>query len=248
MRKVNILLMAGRGNRFKVNGFKNPKPFININGKHMFVNVILNAFKPDLWIIISLKKHSEKFNIGSILKKNKIRNFKLIELSNVPNGQAKSALKAKKYLNNDDIITIFPCDGISYFKFLDIKKYLKKNHIIVITRKPEIYNLNTPKQFGWVTSNKNLINQIYCKSKPKNIANSSVIVGIFVFRNKKIMISSFEKMLKNKAKINNEYYIDESLKSSIILNYKLYNYQIDKFISTGTPDELKLNSEKYKWN
>ena len=56
----------------------------------------------------------------------------------------------------------------------------------------------------------------------------------------------FEKMLKNKAKINNEYYIDESLKSSIILNYKLYNYQIDKFISTGTPDELKLNSEKYK--
>ena len=88
MRKINILLMAGHGSRFINYGIKTPKPFILINNKPMFINVIKNTFKPDLWIIVCLKKHVIDNNLEFILKQNQVNNYKLVKLNEVTNGQA----------------------------------------------------------------------------------------------------------------------------------------------------------------
>ena len=50
MVKNNIVLMSGKGQRFKDEGYKNPKPLISLEGKTIIEKVINNFPHTDKWI------------------------------------------------------------------------------------------------------------------------------------------------------------------------------------------------------
>ena len=64
--KVNIVIqMAGNGSRFAKAGYKNPKPFIDVNGKPMIQRVMDNlAFENDnyeiSYFLIAKQEHLNK--------------------------------------------------------------------------------------------------------------------------------------------------------------------------------------------
>ena len=60
VRKINLIPMAGEGIRFKIKGFKIPKPLILINGIPMFVKATKSLPKADKYIFICLKRHINK--------------------------------------------------------------------------------------------------------------------------------------------------------------------------------------------
>ena len=69
MRKVNLIPMAGSGQRFIDKGYSVPKPLIDVNGLPMVVRAAQSLPEADRWIFICRRDHIEHYKIDKIIKK-----------------------------------------------------------------------------------------------------------------------------------------------------------------------------------
>jgi len=239
MKKVNIIAMAGSGQRFIDKNFKTPKPLIIINNKPMFYYASKSLPPSNKNIFICKKKitfnSKFKYYLSKFFAKNKV-----IDIKKKTNGQATTCKKASKYLKDDDIITYGSCDYSFNFNIKKFNQLIKFNDLIVFVNKPKIENIINFKEYGWVKKERNnFIQRIKCKNKISNKPqNDYVIIGCFTFKNKKIFHHCYNEMVKKKDKINNEYYMDIVAKYALKLKYNVKYILVKNFKSYGNPREL----------
>ena len=56
----------------------------------------------------------------------------------------------------------------------------------------------------------------------------------------KIFMRAFKKMIKNRNKINNEYYVGNSINQLINENYNVIPFEVEQYICLGTLQDLKV--------
>ena len=99
-----VLPMAGRGSRFREEGYTESKPFINVNGRYMIEHVIQNlGIKFDSnfkFIIICQKADYEKYDFNFINKLIGHDNVEIITLDKTTEGAACTLLTAKDFIDN----------------------------------------------------------------------------------------------------------------------------------------------------
>jgi len=246
MRKVNLVPMAGTGLRFKKAGFKKPKPLININNIPMFVHSVKNLPKCDLLIFICLRSHVKKFKIDKYIKYY-FPKSKIIILKRKTEGQALTCLKAEKYLNYNDCLTIGSCDyGMKYSNKI-FKSRIKSSDLVVWTFKDVASIKKNPNAYGYVKSIKNdFISKTTCKKVLSNKPwEDDAIIGTFTFKKAKTFIDKTKLLIKKKIKVNNEYYLDSLINFFINSKLTAKKFKVSKFEGWGTPFELK-NYKKNK--
>ena len=72
MRRVNLIPMAGAGQRFVDAGYKVPKPLIEIEGLPMVVKAAKTLPPADQWIFICKEEHIRENGIDKLLNSHKI--------------------------------------------------------------------------------------------------------------------------------------------------------------------------------
>ena len=241
MIKVNVIAMAGVGKRFLDRGIKVPKPLIPVNGKPMFLYAALSLPVSNKFFFICNKKLLSKSYIRKIIKEN-FKKKKIISVNKTTSGQAITCDLATKYIKKNDVITFGSCDYKYNFNYKKYKRLLKISDVIIFVYKPKKYNLENPRDYGWIKiKNKNAIRKITCKhTASRNPKKDYVIVGSFTFKNKKIFKNSLQKMIKEKDKVNNEYYMDIVAKYAQKLGYKVNYCLVNNYKSFGTPQNIKL--------
>ena len=75
-----------------------------------------------------------------------------------------------------------------------------------------------------------------------------MIIGTFAFQSKSIFIKLTNDLIKNKEKINNEYYLDMVFKLAVEKKYNIKNIQVETYYSWGTPNELLDWKKKFEKN
>ena len=65
-----------------------------------------------------------------------------------------------------------------------------------------------------------------------------MLVGSFIFKNKKVLDDCIKYIFKRKIKTSNEYYIDNAASVSSKIGYKLGEVIVNKYISWGSHREL----------
>lgn len=231
--------MAGNGQRFIDEGYKVPKPLININGKPMVVLSAECLPKADLWIFICRKNHIDEFKIDKVLKDFFPKSI-IISIDYLTEGQASTCLLAKDYLLPNDILTIGACDNSMVYNLNDLKRSISTNEVLVWTFRKNRSVLKNPEMYGWVNVDKNgLAKTISCK-KPisNNPLNDHAIVGTFYFRKASFFIDNALKVIKSNRRINNEFYMDIVADECIISGLGTSVFEIEKYICWGTPKDL----------
>jgi len=244
MTLVNIMPMAGKGKRFLIKKYKLPKPYIRINHLPMFILSNLCMPKAEKNIFLYLKSHDKYFkkNVGKL---SSLQNVCPIEVNKISNGQATTCLLAKDYINDNDKIFVHSCDSYIKFNKKLFNKLLNSNDILIFTTKPNEFHLMNQNSFGWVNIIDDSINKITCKKVASNDPkNDKIIIGTFAFKNKEIFINSIKNIIKNKIKVNDEYYLDMAVSEALKKNIKISIVEVDKYYSWGTPSEM----EKFKKN
>ena len=243
-RSINIMPMAGEGERFKNFGYKLPKPLIEINGEPMFIRSAKCMPKADLWIFLV----KEKFLQNGLIEKEINKNFKknkIIPIKKKTEGQASTCFLAKKYLQKNDRIFISSCD--SYFK-INQKDYIeksKKYDVLIFTTQANKTHVENPDWFGWVKKRRNGSIKISCKKQISSTPiNDRIIVGSFFFKNLSSFQNSIESLFKKKNKINNEYYLDMAVIEALSLGLNVEEVIINNYSSWGSFEELKKWEEK----
>lgn len=240
-----IIPMAGKGERFLNEGYKIPKPMIKVLGKPMVLQSInfLGEFKNHCLVSRKDLKITQEFKD---LKKTYKGNFYIKGLPKVSNGQAHSCFLGLKYLAaktniENKHITFGACDLGVIFNPNKFNLLLQDQSIdlIVWCIKKSAKDILKPEMYGWIKEKNNIIVSSSIK-KPFNVQNNtSIITGIFTFKNHKVFELGYANMVINKSLINGEYYLDSIVNELLNLGKKCVVFQIDHYLSWGTPNELK---------
>jgi NDP-sugar pyrophosphorylase family protein len=106
---MNIIIpMAGRGQRFKDEGVKTPKPFIKINGKPMIQVAIENLGLKENYILVMQREHVKKYGQSMLYWLPEKTN--VVALNEYTQGPACTCLAAKNLINTNEPLLYANCD------------------------------------------------------------------------------------------------------------------------------------------
>jgi NDP-sugar pyrophosphorylase family protein len=241
LKGILVIPAAGKGQRFIKEGYKTHKPLIEVSGKPMIVQSMLTHPKHHCSQVIISKKNNSSKSLKKKIKKY-FPKIKIFSLNKHTNGQAITCFETLKKENKEIPVTIGSCDTGLIFnekKFLNLYNKLDTD-VIVWATKNHSESIRNPKQFGWIkTKNKENIDYVSVKKPLKKIEGSPIILGTFTFKKIEYFINSVNKMIKRKALVNNEFYIDTSINDAIKLGYNCKIFLVDDYLPWGTPNELK---------
>ena len=240
MKKVNLIPLAGAGQRFVNAGYSTPKPLIKINGIPMVIRAANSLPEADLWIFICRKQHIIKFNIQNILN-DYFPTAIVLSVDDLTDGQVNTCLLAKDYINNDDQLTIGACDNDMNYAKENFHNEIKDYDALVWTFRNNPAVIEDPSMYGWVNVNdKGLAKSISCKNPlSSNPMNDYAISGTFSFQKAKYFFQSAENIIKKDLRINNEFYIDILIDNCIQKGLNIKSFEIKSYTCWGTPSEVE---------
>jgi len=227
---ILALPMAGAGSRFSKEGYTEPKPFIQVNGKNMVDQAVRCLPKTDDVIYACLKGHQSPGQ-------------NTVWIDEVLEGQSCTTERILNTIDPNSSILVSACDnGVFYDanKFLDLVND-QENDIIVWTYKNNYTSHLQPNAYSWVNcdSNNNVSSVDVKNFTGTDPIKEFAITGTMFFRTKKTFYRSLEELYKNNNRTNGEFYVDSMLNEAISLGYKVKNFEIDNYICWGTPNDLK---------
>jgi len=234
---VNLITIAGRGDRFLKGGYDIPKPLIRVNDNFMVYEAVKCLPKCDRYVFVCLREHKEKYNIDEILL-NKYPNSKIVFIDEVTEGQA---CTAEIGINSGDInweepLLISSCDyGLEW----DEDKYNTLNSDVIVwtTIHNESFS-NNPTAYSWLDVYGETLVRTYVKQKVfEDSYNNHAIVGTFYFKKAKYFLDGLGRIYDGDIRSNGEFYIDNIFNTLSELNIKIFD--VEKYHCWGTPEELK---------
>ena len=236
-----LMPMVGLGSRFSKAGYKIPKPLIEVSGRPMAIQALM-----DLPIA-----ENQKFILRSDMKDfEKLKN--LLECSTtsaefsildyMTDGQASTCLEGSNNLPLDRPVTIAACDnGMIYDRYIfDSLMESAEVDVIIWAAKGYPGAIRRPEMYGWIDSDEHgLVKSISVKKPLSNPVEDQIIVGTFTFKKLSNFIKSVDLMKGRKGLVNGEYYVDTAINDAISLGLKCVVFEIDYYICWGTPDDLK---------
>jgi len=239
-----IIPMAGLGKRFSDKGYMVPKPFINVSGKYMVLNALesLPSHDETIFVVRSDMENIDKFRN---LTNQELQKTSVKEVPKLTDGQANTAKIGYDSLNYDasmKTVTFSACDNGVIFDTRKFDKLIKDDNVDVIvwgyrghtnaSRKPEM--------FGWIKADENdRITGVSVKKPLNNPKTDPIIIGTFTFSKGYQFERSIQSLFDRGGKINGEYYLDSCIEDAIQLGLNCYLFEVDSFISWGTPEDLR---------
>ncbi len=239
---INIVIpMAGLGSRFAKEGYKKPKPFIDVNGLPMITRVMDNLYYPEAnYILIGRKEHleAERELVDEISKKYKAT---FIGIDKLTEGTACTVLYARKFINNNFPLLIANSDQLvdaSIEEFINESITKKMDGSILTFIDAE----RNPKWSFAKINSENLVTEV----QEKKAISEFATVGIYFFNKGEDFVNGAVDMIINNDRINNEFY------SCPVYNYLIkdgkkiiiHNINHNGMHGLGTPEDLEIYLKK----
>jgi len=254
-----IIPMAGLGQRFVDEGYQTTKPLIPVSEKPMVIRAI-NDFPSASNYVFVLRNDMPGYQEISIELKQAYPNAIIKAIDRVTEGQACTALIGLETLEEEsdtvgEWITFGACDnGMLYNKsaFKEIINDTNVDIIVWVTR-GHANAVRHPQMFGWIESNESgKISNVSVKEPLESPETDPIVIGAFTFRHAKDYHNVINHLIERDGRINGEFYIDSCINDAIDLGLNCQLFEVDSFISWGTPNDLKTyeywQSCFHKWN
>ena len=110
---MNIVIpIAGRGSRFADRGITTPKPLIPVAGRPMIARALdsLHCIAYQRVIVVALKEHAEHYPLIDHIRAAIGDQTQVILLDDVTDGQLRTVMAAREWIDSDDDVLIANCD------------------------------------------------------------------------------------------------------------------------------------------
>lgn len=234
---MNIIIpIGGKGERFKKDGYFQPKHLIEIFGKPMILHVLDNlsiTSEDNVFIITYKQNHLDNFE--NIIH-NAYPNINIIYISKQTQGAAETlflgieSLICKNMINYKPVM-VLDCDTFYTYDVVNAYKMSSNKNVV-------FYTINTEKDpiYSYILLDiENHIIDVKEKSKISHNANT----GIYCFKNMDFLYHLTNIVLKDNKRFNNEFYtscvVKECICSEIMDGIEIPSEQV---FNLGTPRQL----------
>lgn len=232
---LNIVVpMAGRGSRFAVAGYIDPKPLIKVCGKEM-IRLVIGNIRPECehrFIFMCLQEHIDKYAVDKKLAA-WCPGCIIIPVKAVTEGAACTVLLAERYINSNEPLMIANSDQ---WVDIDINRYLaagKNADGLIMTMKSQNQK--------WSFVRFDDIGQV-CEVVEKQVVSDEATVGIYNFVRGADFVIYAHRMIDAGLRVNGEFYVapvyNQMVKDGGVI--KTYNIgtDVNGMYGLGTPDDL----------
>jgi dTDP-glucose pyrophosphorylase len=239
---ANIIPMAGLGSRFADAGFLLPKPLIPVSGKPMIKRAIEGMPPSDKWIFIVRQEHIDEFAIDAVIKET-IPEATIISVSQTTEGQASTVILTMPYLDPNEEVFISACDNTFVYNkgtYDELKSDSSVDSIVWTFTERESLR-ESPKSYGWIklSNDGQTIDDMSVKVPiSEDPYHDHAVVATFWFRRASDLQSSYDLMVKENYRINNEFYADSLPIFMKKIGRKSVIFDVDLCILWGRPKEL----------
>ena len=234
-----VLPMAGKGSRFSIVGYTDPKPLLPVRKKPMIVRAVECLPECKNKRFISLNEHLEKYPLESTLK----QHFNNTTISGIPEtteGQACTSYIGLESLPDSEPILISACDnGVDY----DADAYMAlENDLSIDVIVWSFHNNPTsklyPHMYAWLdVDSGGSIKKVSVKKYFEGAEHA--IIGTMFFRSAKLFKEGYAEIVSKNIRTNGEFYVDDLLNPLIQAGYKVKHFPVDAYICWGTPNDYK---------
>lgn len=242
-----VIPMTGYGSRFVAAGYKDLKPFINVQGKPMIQWIIDGMYPEESDIVFVCRKEHLDTIEGMREKLMQISpKAKICGLDDwVKKGPVYDVLRASDYIEDDKPCIVNYCDFYmtwNYQKFaVEVSERGCDGCIPCYTGfHPHLLIAKNYYASCKTDENDNLIEirEKYSFEKDKTRAKHSP--GVYYFKTGKLLKTYFKKLVDSKETLNGEYYASLPYNFMVRDGLKVWvPVNVDKFCQWGTPEDLK---------
>lgn len=232
-KKINILIpLGGAGKRFTDAGYREIKPFIDVNGETMIRSVIKNLNHKDVhFIFVINEEYISPEEFRSHISNLEI-SYGVFSTPTLTQGPASTVLIAKDAINNDDPLIVINCDQI----ILDFSL----EHILDFSRSTDCDGLlgcflSSSKKNSYVKLDPN---GEVCDVKEKIVISNIATNGLHFWKHGKYFVGSAEKMIQSNDRYNNEFYVAPTYNYMIKDGKKILPFFYNLHFPIGTPEDL----------
>ena len=224
-----LLLMNGRGERFKKAGYTTPKPFLKLQGKTL-IERVLKCYQGmgQITCLVGREYVTEEFiSLGTKF------NLDFFILDKFHRGPAETVLESRKAIKEEEIL-VADCDslistkelqkGIDFFK----RKKAQGGSPLMITEDPEVSYARL--DHGTF--------EIFQTKEREQLSHWST-TGPYWFKYSRDLLEACTENIKT-----GEYHISPCFNVLISRKKKVYGYPVIQFLHLGTPEAY----EKYAYH
>ena len=241
-----VMPMAGLGLRFQSDGYSLTKPLIQVSGKPMVAQAA-HDLPPSLQHAFVLRSDMPGYAEITTELKSIYSNAVVESIPSVTDGQACTALIGLDALERrpqsaPGPITFGACDNGALYNAQAFEKLAHNPDIDVIVWgvRGHANAIRHPSMFGWIDAAEDgRIHRISVKAPLASPSTDPIVLGTFTFRQAADFHTSVKRLLGRNGRINNEFYIDAAINDAIELGLRCYLFEVDSFLSWGTPDDLR---------
>lgn len=233
---VNIVVpMAGRGSRFAVAGYRDPKPLIDVFGKTMIEAVIENLTpkRPFQFIFICQRQHYVDYELEAVFTRSLGGHWKCVLIDEVTEGAACTVLKAEHLIDNANALIIANSDQLVD---CDISEFLERAESAAVDGLIMTFPADGDK---W--SYASVDDSGFCTEvAEKRRISPHATVGIYHFASGQSFVEAAKAMMRKGVRVNGEYYV-APVYNELILNgarISLWGIKDSAMHGLGTPYDL----------
>ncbi|PPD44551.1 MAG: glycosyl transferase family 2 [Methylobacter sp.] len=236
---LNIVIpMAGRGSRFAVAGYPDPKPLIPIEHIPMIRWIIANLrpAQAHRFIFVCLEEHLQQYGLEEKLAQWS-PGCKVVPVSAVTEGAACTVLLARDFIDNDDALMIANSD-----QWVDvaIDDYLLAMGNAQADGWIMTMTANDPKWSFLRFDDEGNITEVV----EKQVVSNEATVGIYNFAKGSDFVRAADKMIAQDFRVNGEFYVAPVYNGLVAEHKKIGYYSIgseaDGMYGLGIPEDLRL--------
>ena len=232
-----LIPMAGAGSRFEKEGYLLPKPLIDVEGRPMIEVIVENLDIEANFIYVVQKTHREKFNLDGLLTM-LTPNCKIVEVDELTEGAACTALLAKELINTDTPLLFANSDQFCLWNVEQFMNEMKETNADggIVT-----FKASHPK---WSFAKLNEKGQVVQVAEKDPISDNATC-GYYYLKKGSDFVKYAEQMIDKNIRVNNEFYVCPVYNEAIGDKLNIRTFNADAMWGLGTPEDLNNYLENY---
>lgn len=236
-----IIPMSGIGNRFIEAGYKEPKPLIVIDGKHIIEHVCDLFPNEDKFTFICNSKHLSETNMREVLQSIK-PNANIVEIPNHKKGPVYAVSLVEYLIEDDEEVIVNYCDFGTYWDYEDFLKHTRNREAdgAIPSYKGFHPHMLGSTNYAFMRDDKQWMLEIKEKEPfTNNRMQEYASNGTYYFKKGSYVKKYFKEIMDKDINLKGEYYVSLIYNLLVEDGLKVSIYNIQHMLQWGTPQDVE---------